>query len=198
MPVVNPQEPHVFFVDDDSAIRMVVQRALKIAGMDVDVFACAENCLAALPQRPCDVIITELRLEGMDGLAFLQEIRRRFPWLRAIVVTAYGDIPSAVAAMRAGAADFLEKPVDRQELVSAVKNALKGTDQPVSVPREPLSNAEIQVLRLMLEGQTCREIGITLDRSIRTIEQRRRRIVRKLGIRNSAQLAQRLLPFPIV
>jgi FixJ family two-component response regulator len=188
---MNRQEIHVFFVDDESALRMTVQRTLASAGMQVDVFARAEDCLAALPERRCDVVVTDFRMEGMDGLALLREIRRRFPWLRVIIVTAYGDIPSAVAAMRAGATNFLEKPLDREELLSAIKNAFDPAARPVSFPRGELSYAESQVLRLFLEGRTSRETAVALNRSTRTVEAHRYNIMRKFGVHNAVQLAQR-------
>jgi two-component system nitrogen regulation response regulator GlnG len=100
---MNPQETHVFVVDDEPAILTAFQRVLESAGMQVSVFSCAEDCLAALSQQPCDVIITDLRLGGLDGLSLLQATRRRFPWLRILIVTAYGDIPLTVTAMNAGA-----------------------------------------------------------------------------------------------
>ena len=188
---MNPQETNVFVVDSDPAIRMAVQRALESAGMHVSVFSTAEDCLAALPRQACDVVITDVRMEDRGDLSLLQEVRRRFPWLQIIIATGYGDIPLTVTAMKAGAADFLEKPLDREELITAVKNALKNSMQPVSFPREPLSHAEVQVLRLFLDGRTSKETAATLNRSTRTIEAHRHSLMRKFGVRNAVQLAQK-------
>ncbi len=102
------------------------------------------------------------------------------------------DIPLAVAAMKVGAADFLEKPVSQQELVSAVKDAIKDTIRSAPFPREALSPAEVQVLRLFLEGRSSREIGTALNRSTRTIEVHRQSLMRKFGVHNAVQLAQRV------
>ncbi len=188
---MNPQEIHVFVVDDDATVAMAMGRALETAGMKVSVFSCAQDCLTALPRRACDVIITDLCMEGMDGLTLLQEVRRRFPWLQVVVVSAYGDIPLAVAAMRAGAVTFLEKPLDRQELLAAVEMALGANAQPVSSPREALSYVEAQVLRLFLNGLTSRETGVALNRSTRTIEAHRHNLMRKFGVHNAVLLAQK-------
>jgi FixJ family two-component response regulator len=188
---MNAPETHVFVVDDEPAVRMAVQRAMESAGMHVSAFCCAEDCLAALSRHPCDVVIADIRLEGMDGLSLLKEIRHRFPWLQVIIATGYGDIPLTVAAMKAGAADFLEKPLDRPELVSAVDNVRKTLARPTSFPREALSHVEAQVLRLFLAGQTSKAIAEALNRSTRTIEAHRYRIMRKFGVHNAAQLAQK-------
>jgi FixJ family two-component response regulator len=191
MLAMNPQETHVFIVDDEPAIRMAVQRVLESLGMHVSVFSSAQDCLAALSHEACDVVITDVRMEGMDGLSLIQEIRRCFPWLPTIVATGYGDVPSAIIAMKAGAADFLEKPLDRQELLSAIESALRITVQPVSFPREGLSHVEAQVLRFILDGRTSKETADALNRSTRTIEAHRQRILRKFGVHNAVQLAQK-------
>lgn len=188
---MSSQELHVFVIDDEPAILAAFQRALESDGMRVRTFSGIEEALAALSEQPCDVVIADIRLHDQDGLTLLQEIRRRFPWLRTLVVTAYGDVPLAVAAMKAGAADFLEKPVSQQELVSAVRDAMKHTLRPAPFPREALSPAEVQVLRLFLEGRSSREIGTLLNRSTRTIEVHRQCLMRKFGVHNAVQLAQK-------
>jgi len=188
---MNPQETHIFVVDDEPDVALAIRRALESAGMHVRVFASARDCLAALSKQACDVIITDIRMEGMDGLSLLQEIRRRFPWLQTIVVTAYGDVPLTVAAMRAGAVTLLEKPLDRQDLLSAVQTALDTNAPSVAFPREPLSPVEAQVLRLFLGGLTSRETGVALSRSTRTIEAHRHNLMRKFGVHNAVLLAQK-------
>lgn len=187
---MNPQTTHIFFVDDEPAIGMVVQRALESEEMHVSVFSCAEDCLAALSRQPCDVVITDLRMAGMDGLSLLREVKCHYPWLHVIIVTAYGDIPLAVEALKAGAADFVQKPLDRQELLAVIGNAQK-TGRPVFVPREAISRTEAQVLRLFLEGRTSKETAQALKRSTRTIESHRHRLMCKFGVHNAVQLAQR-------
>jgi FixJ family two-component response regulator len=193
-PTIESHEPkheaHIFFVDDEPAIRMAVQRTLESAQMHVSVFSSAEACLAALARQACDVVITDVRLEGMDGLSLLREAKRHFPWLQVVLVTAYGDVPLAVEALKAGAADFVQKPLDREGLLSVVRNALK-TARPISFPREAISHAEAQVLRLFLEGRTSKETAQTLKRSTRTVEAHRQRIMSKFGVHNAVQLAQK-------
>jgi len=188
---MSPQEAHVFFVDDEPGIRTAVQRALESSGMHVSVFSAAEDCLAGLVGQTCDVLVTDFRMDGMDGVSLLREVKRRFPWMPTIILTAYGDIPLAVAATKAGAAEFLEKPVDRQELLAAIERALEHAVQPEPSLRTGLSDAEAQVLHYVFDGKTSKEIAHTLSRSTRTIEAHRRGIMRKFGTKNIAQLIQR-------
>jgi two-component system response regulator FixJ len=185
------QEIYVFVVDDDPAVGSALQRALESAGMSVNAFTCANDCLAALSRQPCDVVITDVRMEDMDGLSLLRDLRQRFPWLQVIVATAYGTVPLAVTAMKAGATDFLEKPLDRQELLAAVRSAMDTVLRSVSFPRDALSYAEVQVLRLFLEGRTSKETATALNRSTRTVEAHRHNIMRKFGVHNAVQLAQK-------
>lgn len=187
---MNRPEMRIFVVDDEIAVRTAMQTTLQGAGIHADVFASAEACLAALSRQACDVVITDLRLAGMNGLSLLQELRRRFPWLQTLVATAYGDVRSAVAAMRLGVADFLEKPLDRQELLSAV-DRLRQAARPVPYPREALSLVEARVLGLFLDGLTAKQTAEILNRSRRTVETHRRHLLRKFGVHNAAQLAQK-------
>ncbi|MBN1508850.1 MAG: response regulator [Sedimentisphaerales bacterium] len=192
---MNPQEAHVFFVDDDPHIRAVVQRTLESVGMHASVFASAQDCLNGLSQQPCNVLITDLRMNGMNGVSLIQEFKHRLPRVAAIIVTAYGDIPSAVAATKAGAADYLEKPLDRQELLSAIQRAMDSAVGPRPSVKVGLSDAETRILRHILDGKTNREIACNSSRSIRTIEAHRRTIMHKLGVKNFAQLIQRAVAF---
>jgi len=118
-------------------------------------------------------------------LPLLRGVRQHFPWLHIVTVTACGEVRLAVAAMKAGAADFQEKPVDQQELLSAVMEARKDTTETVSFPRETLSPVETQVLQLLLRGHTSREIGIALRHCPRTIEVHRRCLMRQFAVRAS-------------
>lgn len=184
-------EAHVFLVDDDPGIQAAVKRALESSGTRVSVFSAAEECIDALGQQTCDAVLADIIMDGMGGMSLLHNIKRHFPWLPVIIMTGYGDVPLAVAAMKAGAADFLEKPLDRQNLLSAVKRVLEAAVKPEHTLREGLSSMEAQVLRDIVEGKTSRQIATALSRSIRTIEAHRHSIMHKLGAKNVAQLVRR-------
>jgi two-component system, LuxR family, response regulator FixJ len=190
---MNPQEAHIFVVDDEPSIGTAVQRALETSGMHVSVFSSARDCLAGLLRQTCDVLVTDFRMDGMDGMSLLREVKCRFPWVRTIMITGYGDIPLAVAATKAGAVAFIEKPPDRQELLAAIERVLENAVQPEPSLRRGLSDTEAEVLHHILDGQTNKEIARSLNRSTRTIEVHRRNIMRKFSANNIAQLIQRAI-----
>jgi len=190
---MEPQEAHIFFVDDDPGVREAVQRNLQSLGMHVTVFSCAQDCLEGLSQQTCDVLIADLRMNGTNGISLLNDVKRRFPRVPTIIVTGYGDIPSAVAATKAGAAEFLEKPLDQQDLLAAIQRAMASVAKPELPIQAGLSDTETRILCHILDGKTNREIAYNSNRSIRTVEAHRRTIMRKLGVNNIAQLIQRAI-----
>ena len=106
----------VLVVDDDAAVGKVLSALLRQDGFDVTHVPSGEAALARLEARPFDVVLSDLRMEGMDGLALLREVERRWPELPFVLMTAHGSVPVAVEAMRAGAVDFVLKPLDKDEL----------------------------------------------------------------------------------
>jgi two-component system response regulator FixJ len=182
---------HLFFVDDEPGIRKVVAKTLGQLAINVKCFACAKDCLQQLQRRKCDLLITDVKMPGMDGIELLIEAKKLAPWLPVLVVTGYGDIPMAVKALKAGAVDFIEKPLDRDIFILTVQTAMKLTAAPDSKLGKPLTKTEKRVIRLILQGKSNKEISTILHRSIRTIEVHRNRIMHKLGADNLVELVKR-------
>jgi len=188
----NIQKQHIFFVDDEPKVRELVGKSLEQAGFKVRCFSNAVDCLKKLRSDKCDLVITDVKLPKMSGIDLLTKIKCLVPSLPVVLITGFGDIPMAVNAMRAGAADFIEKPLNRETLLSVVKFAL----QPITPPDDPIFNkglthAEMKVFRLILEGKTNKETSNLLHRSIGTIEAHRKHIMRKLGVDNVVDLVRR-------
>ncbi len=118
-------KPRLLFVDDDDTFRSVLHRELADLGYDVTSVADAELASVHLNHNRVDVALVDLRLPGMDGLEFLQVMKARDPQLPIILLTGHGSFPDAVAAMRAGAFDFLSKPARLEELDMALKRAIE-------------------------------------------------------------------------
>lgn len=114
----------VLLVDDEENVRESAREWLALSGFDVIAAPDAETALASLEPIRCDVLITDVRMPGMGGLALLAEARRRDPALPVILLTGHGDVPLAVEAMRGGAHDFLEKPYDADHLVAVLDRAV--------------------------------------------------------------------------
>jgi len=185
------QKQRIFFVDDEPKIRQVVGETLEESGFEVSCFSCAADCLERLRSRMCDLLITDVRMPGMDGMQFLTETQRFAPWLPVLIVTGYGDVPMATAAFKAGAVDFVEKPLDRQTLLSAVESVLKRINPSDPILGKALTRTEMRVLRLILDGKSSKEIARLLRRGMRTVEWHRSHIMRKLGINNTVDLVKR-------
>jgi two-component system nitrogen regulation response regulator GlnG len=131
---------HILIVDDEEAVCWALERALKGEGYRVDVAASAEQAFSLAWARPPDVVVLDVRLPGMDGLSALGRLRQRYPELPVIVVTAHGDLPTAVRAVEGGAFDYLAKPFDLEQALDAVRRALErrpGSAAPAAPPEGP-------------------------------------------------------------
>ena len=188
----------VFVVDDDECIRAAVCAILKRAKYGCVCFSDVASCLAHLQAQSrdladgCDLLITDVKMPGKGGLDLLQEVRAAFPWIPVVVMTAYGSIPMSVQAVKTGAFDFIEKPVEEAKLLSIVESALlKGADLHDPLAGKPLTRTERIVLCLILEGISNKRIAYILERSERTIEVHRSRIMRKLGVDNLVDLVKK-------
>jgi DNA-binding NtrC family response regulator len=120
---VKPRPPSVLVVDDEAKLADRIKRVLAAEGMVAEAETNARTAIAHLERETFDVVVTDLRMPDATGIEVLQAARSRHPATRVFVVTAYGDVSSAVQAMKLGAADFLEKPLDLDDLVKKVKTA---------------------------------------------------------------------------
>jgi two-component system C4-dicarboxylate transport response regulator DctD len=118
------QKKRIFFVDDESQIRKIVQRTIERHGYDVICFEDGMSCLDELSVGDCDLLITDVSMPGLDGIELLEKVKKIRPLLDVLIVTGYGDIPMAVRAVKNGAYDFIEKPLDRGRLIPVIQNIL--------------------------------------------------------------------------
>jgi CheY-like chemotaxis protein len=123
--MTEPAMPQVLVVDDEPDVRWLLAGVLRDKGLEV---ATAEDGQAALEQisrEPPDVILLDLKMPGLNGIQVLEQVKGMAPHMPVVIVTAYGDLPSAVQAMRLGAYDYLTKPFDNDEIVFTVRRALE-------------------------------------------------------------------------
>jgi len=184
----------VFVVDDDEAVRDALGMLFRTAGLTVETY---ESALAFLRRskpggRAC--LVLDIRMPVLTGTALQDELIQRGWRVPIVFITGHGDIPMAVAAMRKGAYDFIEKPFDDSRLLGQVLGAIEHTDRGLGAggrARERLgrlSEREHQVLDQVLEGKSSREIAAELEISVKTVEFHRARIMHKLGVRSVAEL----------
>jgi FixJ family two-component response regulator len=190
----------VYIVDDDQAVRNALRMLFRTAAIEAEAFSSADAFLedADLTRRCC--VLLDIRMPGMTGTALHEELLRRNARVPVIFITGHGDIPMAVAAMKKGAFDFIEKPFDDEQLLAQVHAALDAFDPAEPERAEPgarvedlLSARQREVLRRVLDGKPGRQIAEELDISVKTVEFHRARIMQKLGVRTAAELFRRCL-----
>ncbi len=191
MTTTDDVKPSIFFVDDEESIREIVCKTLERLDVEVSCFSSARDCLEQLRRQKCDLLITDVKMPDMDGLALAEETKRIAPWIEVLVVSGYGDIPMAVRALKIGAINFIEKPLGMENLISAVESAL--AQAPVADPLvgKELTKAERRILYHILSGNSNKQTASVLHRSEKTIEVHRNHIMRKLGVDNIVGLIKR-------
>jgi len=188
----NKMKQHeVFFVDDDAEVRSAVAEDLEDLGCKVSCFASAADCLEQLPEKNCNLLITDVKMPGMDGLTLLNRVKRVAPWVSVLVVTGFGDIPMCARALKLGAVDFVEKPLDREIFLHKVKTILRQDDFTDSPVGQALTKTEKKVLKLILEGEGNKQIANKLQRALRSVERHRSSIMHKFGVDNVVDLVKK-------
>jgi FixJ family two-component response regulator len=184
-------------IDDDLSIRRSMLRMLVTAGFDVVVFASAAQFLAAQDLERISCVVSDLRMPGMDGLAVQQALLPRLPHLSMVFITGHGDVPTTVTAMKAGAVDFLEKPVRRKLLLDAINRAAERSRKLLAESTEleqtkiryrRLTARESEVFALVTAGLLNKQIAAELGAAEKTIKQHRGRVMKKMEAESVADL----------
>jgi two-component system response regulator FixJ len=185
----------IHVVDDDAAIRRGLARLLEGAGHATLTYSTAGALLDAVPGLAAGLVLLDVQLPGIGGLELLTRLMESGVVLPVIMMTGHGDIPTAVRAMKAGAADFIEKPIDERHLLTSIDAAL-GENKPVQRDSDiadaahrlaALSPRERQVLDAITFGRSTKVIAHDLGISVRTVEVHRARMLVRLGVRTVAQ-----------
>ena len=192
-------EQTVFILDDDEAMRDALLMLMRAAGLKAEAFPTARDFLDCYSPRRSGCLLLDIRMPGMNGLELQAELHKRRIRLPIVFLTAHADVPMTVRAMKAGAVDFIQKPMDEHRLVVAVMTALKNDAERDSLrtpdlPKEAaqrletLSEREREVLQQVLRGRQNREIAEALSISVKTIEFHRANIRQKLGVGSLQEL----------
>jgi len=193
-------EPTVFVVDDEPAIRDSLAMLLRSVGLTSRTFPSAPAFLAAFDAGAPGCVVADVRMPGMSGLELQEALRARAARLPVIIITGHGDIAMAVRAMKAGAADFIEKPFNEQVLLDAVHRALAqiragaapaGTNRAEIEARvATLTPREHEVMLLVAEGRPNKVVATRLGLSTRTVEVHRAKVMEKMGARSLAEVVR--------
>lgn len=191
--------PTIYIVDDEASVRHGLGEMLSVFGYNVDVYETAESFLKSVTPRQFGCLIADVRMFGMGGIELVRELSRRDVALPVIVISGHADIAMAVAAIKAGAEDFIEKPIDDTELVAAINRAIarkfETQQQKASVMDlrerfDRLTDREVQVFDLVVRGHTSLSISIILKISTRTVESYRVQITEKMKAVGIAELVR--------
>jgi RNA polymerase sigma factor (sigma-70 family) len=189
----------VFLIDDDASVRDALGLILSLKGMRTQLFSAAEAFLETYRPEWRGCVLTDLRMPGMSGLDLQQAMRDRGISLPVVVLTAHGDVSTTRLAMKSGAFDFLEKPIDDEILLDVLRNAIREDSLRYDAQRmedaarsllDRLTPRERDVLNLLVEGLSQREIAARLEISPRTVEVYKARMMEKLRCRSLAEVVR--------
>jgi len=189
----------VYVVDDDASIRDSLALMLGLGGYATRLFADAESFLVAFEPGWTGCVVADLRLPGLSGVELQARVRGRGSAIPFVIITAHGDVPTARAAFRAQAVDFIEKPFEEIQLRQAIDTAFALERRRIDAAEMRQADAarlsrltprEREVLEHSARGLHAKEIGARLGISPRTVEVHRARIMEKLEVRNIAELVR--------
>jgi FixJ family two-component response regulator len=191
------EEQTVFIVDDDAAVRDSIQELLESVGLRAESYASGQAFLENFqPQRP-GCLVLDVRMAGMGGLVLQEKLNELGAGIPVIIITAHGDVPMAVRALKAGAVDFVQKPYRDQLLLDSINNALTvdaiarrsqdGQDKR-DLQLAALTRREQEVLDKLLSGAISKQIARELGISTRTVEAHRQNLLRKLQVTSVKEL----------
>ncbi|EKU28155.1 MULTISPECIES: response regulator transcription factor [Alcaligenes] len=195
--------PLVHIVDDDPAIRDALSWLFSTRQVNTELWESGEAFLNALSPETQGCILLDIRMDGLSGLEVFEQLRERQSRLPVIFLTGHGDLPLAVTALKQGAADFIEKPFNDNDLVDRVLDVLRSyeasqeerdNEQALEERLDTLSQREREVLALALEGRLNKQIAQDLSITMRTVEVHRARALEKMQARTLIELARLLDP----
>ena len=196
------EEGSIHIVDDDRAAREGLGFLLSSLGLEIRQHGSALDLLGTLGDQAEGCILADVRMPGMTGLELLDELKARNCPLPVIMITGHGDVPMAVRAMRSGAIDFFEKPVDGMALVDRIKEALSKSRQQADAARtaaalrektQSLTTRETEIARAVLAGRQNKQIADALGISLKTVEIHRHNVMDKMGASSAADLVRLLV-----
>ncbi len=187
----------IYVVDDDEAVGDSIEALLSSVGYEAEVFVSAGQFLESFDPSGAACILLDVRMPGMDGLTLLERMGADRRGVPVIMVTGHGDVPLAVRAMQAGAADFVEKPFEEARLLQSIEQAISNaasaptaTDDNLTALFARLTPRETDVMRQVVIGHPNKIIAYNLGLSPRTVEIHRGRVMQKTGAESLSHLVR--------
>ena len=191
---------HIALIDDDEAVLDSLRLYFARQDVETTCFPPAKDFLAAIGRaQRFDCIVSDVRMPGMSGLELVHHLKAQDVGVPIILITGHGDVDMAVAAIKVGAFDFIEKPFDEARLLASIRNAVERGRQRETDASEveklqsrfnTLSTRQRQVMELAVSGLSNKEIGSQLNISPKTVENHRAWVMERIGARNIAELVR--------
>ena len=191
------QRTAVAIIDDEASVRKSLVRMLQAKGLVALAFPSAQEFLESPHSGVVSCVISDVRMPGLDGLGLQRRLHAKLPHLSMVFITGHGDIPASVSAMKAGAVDFLEKPVNGAALIDAIRRAsersfnLQATHAEIDALKaryETLTPREREVFSLVAAGLLNKQVAAELGVAEKTIKQHRGHVVDKMAAQSLADL----------
>lgn len=191
--------PTVFVIDDDPAVQQSVCWLVESAGRRVKAFDSAEAFLESYTPDKAGCVLTDVRMPGLGGLQLQETLQEKGYAIPVIIMTAYGDVSTAVRAMKGGAVDFLEKPYNDHALLDLIEEAIKKDEIIRQDQKEAdaararyglLTPREQQIMQLVVQGRSNKEMAAQLEISTKTVEAHRSKVMSKMEAGSIAALTK--------
>lgn len=194
--------PIIFVIDDQPSVRDAIGEMLTVFGFSVETFDSALSFLDKVPATRPGCVVADVRMPGLDGIALVGELARRGIGIPIILISGHADVPMAVAGIKAGADDFIEKPIDDAKLVAAINRALNRVfaaqdsskqNDDIAERFARLTPRQTEIFDLVAGGFTSQAIASRLDLSTRTVESYRAQIMEKMQAESVAVLVRQAI-----
>jgi two-component system response regulator FixJ len=195
-------DPTIFVIDDHDSVRQALGEMLSVFGFTVETFDSADTFLQAIDQPRSGCVVADVRMPGTDGIELVRELGRRKIALPVVLNSGHADVPMAVAAIKSGAEDFIEKPADDIHLVAAINRALARAFEQQDLLRSQetlglrfvrLTPRQTEIFDLVVQGFTSHAIAARLGIGVRTVESYRAEIMEKMQAESVAVLVRQAI-----
>jgi FixJ family two-component response regulator len=197
--MVNEEECKIFIIDDDESVRRGISLLLKSAGYRSESFASVSEFLDMVKFNSPSCILLDVFMAEESGLEMLEAVKKKFIFSPVIFISGYGNIPMSVNALKKGAINFLQKPIEDEVLIEAIEEALRKSKDLIDIHKQTVSfrmlvdsltRREFEIFRMVSKGKMNKEIASDLNIAEHTVKLHRGKVTEKLGVKSIAEIVK--------